>query len=480
VHSRLRYASLAVAVLAAFAFRFWIHSIGTRIVDNASPRFITQVPRGERRPPARTASPAVKAASPEPSPVARTQPVGNAGPRSQGTAARPPAVPLQNPPEIVRAVYITSWSAGIPSRIDYLIDLHKTTEINAAVIDIKDYSGYIAYQTAVPWAAEYRATRVTVRDIDALVSRLHKEGIYAIARITVFQDPILAHTRPDLAVHRQSLLGKGERAPLSRDSLWLDRKGLAWIDPASRPAWDYIAAIAKDAAAHGFDEINFDYVRFPSDGDLNDVYYPSWDGKTPKHAVLKKFFSYLRQQLPGVKLSVDLFGLSTVNEDELGIGQIIEDAYASFDAVCPMVYPSHFARNFRGYPNPAEHPYEVVNYAIRHAAERLDRFNDPPAASATANVAAVKPHADSTPAPAAATAGTPQPPSDARQNHPASNVKLRPWLQDFNLGAKYDAKMVEAEIKAVKDAMGEHYAGYMIWNPTNVYTRDALKPAAKP
>ncbi len=246
-------------------------------------------------------------------------------------AASAPGAPvsaarLQNPPEIVRAVYLTSWSAGIRSRVDYLVDLHKTTDINAAVFDIKDYSGYVAYRMAAPQPAKYGAVRVTVRDINALVSRLHNEGIYLIARITVFQDPVLARARPDLAIHRQSLLPAGEHVVLSRDSLWLDRKGLAWIDPASHEAWQYIVEIAKDAADHGFDEINFDYVRFPSDGNLKDMYFPSWDHKTPKHTVLKEFFAYLRKQLPGTKLSADLFGLATVNGDDLGIGQVIEDA----------------------------------------------------------------------------------------------------------------------------------------------------------
>jgi hypothetical protein len=142
----------------------------------------------------------------------------------------------------------------------------------------------------------------------------------------------------------------------------------------------------------------------------------------------------MRQKLDGTPISVDLFGLATVNEDDLGIGQIIEDGYADFDAVCPMVYPSHYARQFLGFANPAEHPYDVVDYSIQKAAVRLAKL-----------------------APA------------------RSKVKLRPWLQDFNMGAKYDAKMVEAEIKAVKDALGDRYAGYLMWSPSNVYTREALK-----
>lgn len=344
-------------------------------------------------------------------------------PKPAPRRAAPPSLPEPprrvNPPAIVKGVYFTSWSAALSRRIDYLVDLRRTTGLNAVVIDIKDYSGCVAYRVAVPEARRYGAIRVAVRDIDAVIGRLHREGIYVIARFTVFQDPILAAARPELAVHRSST-----------SSLWLDRKGLAWIDPASRVAWDYNLAIAADAASHGFDELNFDYVRFPSDGDLADIGFPAWDGKTPKHAVIREFFRYVRAKLPGARISVDLFGLATVSKDALGVGQLIEDAYASFDYVCPMVYPSHFAPNFLGFVNPAAHPYEVVEHSMCQAGARLA---------------------------------------------PTSQAKLRPWLQDFNLGARYDAAMVQAQIQALRDALGERYAGFMLWSSSNVYTRQALK-----
>ena len=270
----------------------------------------------------------------------------------------------------------------------------------------------------VPEARRCGAVRVTVRDVDALIGRLRRQGIYVIARFTVFQDPILAAARPHLALHRSST-----------SSPWLDRKGLAWIDPASREAWDYNLAIAADAATRGFDELNFDYVRFPSHGDLADIDFPSWDGKTPKHAVIREFFGRLRE-LAGARISVDLFGLATVSQDELGVGQLIEDGCAGFGYVCPMVYPSHFAPKFLGFVNPAEHPYEGVNHSMRHAAGRLQ---------------------------------------------PTSKAKLRPWLQDFNLGARYDAAMVKAQVQAVRDALGERCAGFLLWRSSNLYTREALR-----
>ncbi len=339
-------------------------------------------------------------------------------------------------PEIIKAIYLTSWSASKEKRIDYVIDIAKTTEINAVVIDIKDFSGYVAYDTTVPEVEKYNAEQIKISDIDSLIQKLHKEGIYVIGRVTVFQDPVLARARPDLAIHSKSKLSSSTSSALLFSSLWLDNMGLAWIDPAARESWDYNIAIAKDAAGHGFDEINFDYVRFPSDGVLQDMSFPFWEGKIPKHLVIKEFFKHLRQELPTTKISIDLFGLSTISFDDLGVGQIIEDAFEYFDYISPMIYPSHYADGFMGYQNPAEYPYEVVKYSMESALKRLMLY----------------------------------------KQSQKTNVQLRPWLQDFDLGAIYNAEMVESEIKAVYDATGDNFKGFMLWNSWNIYTKEALQP----
>lgn len=343
--------------------------------------------------------------------------------------------PLVNPPEIIKAIYLTGWSAGAESRINYLIDLVKTTEINAVVIDVKDFSGYVSYDMAVPEVEKYKAEKRKIPNIDLLIKRLHENGIYVIARITVFQDPVLAQARPDLAIHSQPEL-LSSISTLFLSLLWLDNYGLSWVDPAAKEVWDYNIAISKDAIKHGFDELNFDYIRFPSDGDLQNMSFPFWNGTTPKHIIIKDFFKYLRQELPDIKISADLFGLSTVGMDDLGIGQIIENAYKYFDYVSPMVYPSHYSDGFLGFQNPAEHPYEVIKYSMETALKRLLVYE---------------------------------------QLQESNNVKLRPWLQDFDLGADYDAEMVRSEIKAVYDATGDRFSGFMLWNPSNFYTKEAFK-----
>ena len=338
--------------------------------------------------------------------------------------------PLFQAPQEVKAIYMTSWSASKESYLNYAINIAKNTEINAAVIDIKDYSGYVAFDTKVRQVGEYNAKSIRIKDIGALVKRFHDEGIYLIARISVFQDPLLARARPDLAIHSKAKLS----------SLWLDDLKLAWIDPGAKEAWDYNIAISKEVISLGFDEINFDYVRFPSDGNLQDMSFPFWNGKTEKNLVMAEFFKYLRQEIPDAKLSVDLFGLTTVSSDDLGVGQVIEDAFEYFDFVCPMLYPSHYAEGFLGCPNPAGYPYEVIKYSMENALNRLSVWRQ-------------------------------------SQNAPLRDVQLRPWLQDFNLGAVYDAKAVRSEIQAVYDASEDNFKGFMLWNSSNVYTQEALLPA---
>ena len=336
-----------------------------------------------------------------------------------------------------RAIYLSSWSAATESRIEGVIGLEREGLINAVVIDIKDATGRVAFNTTVPQAEASGARQPIITDIGGLVRRLQSEGLYVIARIVVFVDPIMAEARPDIAVHSREKLADSGGA-LSRGTLWRDNRGLAWMDPAASAVWEYNAAIAADALGRGFNEVNFDYVRFPSGGELGDMVFPAWRGQGPKRLAIRAFFAYLRRELtPGV-ISVDLFGLATVSRDDLGVGQVIEDAFPYFDYICPMVYPSLYASGFAGAANPAERPYEVVYRSLRSAAVRLA----------------------------------------AQDEAIRSKVRIRPWLQDFNLGAKYTPEMVVAQIRAARDTLGDGYVGFALWNPRNVYQTEALRLSA--
>lgn len=357
--------------------------------------------------------------------------------------------PLLNPPEIIKGIYATNWSMSNSSKINYFLNLIDNTELNAIVIDIKDYTGIVPYKTDIGLVNQYHAWEKRILKPNQLIKDLHDKGIYVIARISVFQDLRLAEARPDLALLSANTGGA-----------WKDYKGLAWLDPSSQEVWDYNIDIATDALERGFDEINFDYIRFASDGNLKDIQYPLWDGQTLKIAAMKNFFQYLRENLSGAKISADLFGLVTINTDGLGIGQHLEYALPYFDFISPMVYPSHYFKGFIGYQNPAEAPYEVIKYSMEAAVNRAENFLQSQQAS-----------------PASGGASSQQ--FSLSEASPQPIAKFRPWIQDFDLGADYDAEKVRAEISGWNDAAANHPElnnGWMLWNASNVYTKDALLP----
>jgi len=316
-----------------------------------------------------------------------------------------------------KGIYITFRTAG-SERINEILDLIKNTELNTVVIDVKDFTGHIGFYTQSELLHQIGSERNYVSDMEGLVERFHKQGIYTIARIAVFQDDYLSRKRTDLALKRPN------------GNLWLDNKSLGWLDPISQEAWDYNLEVAKEAVKAGFDEINLDYIRFPSDGDIGSIVYPFWNYETPKKEIIRQFFEYFSQRIKpsGVYLSADLFGLTLTSPNDLNIGQWLEDAALYFDYICPMVYPSHYPPTFLGFENPAQYPYEVIYDALKIGNERLASIS--------------------------------------------SGAKLRPWLQDFDLGAIYDANMINLEKKAVYDA---NAFGWLLWNPKNVYTEEGLE-----
>ena len=330
-----------------------------------------------------------------------------------------PKKPLHLPtPEPLKAIYMTSWVAGTKDWREKLVDFVKQTELNSIIIDVKDYTGFISFDTEDEFIKSLDAEEIRVPDMKEFIEHLHDNGIYAIARITVFQDPVYAKKFLDQAVQRKN------------GTLWKDRKGLSFIDPSSEKHREYIVRIAKASERAGFDELNFDYVRFPSDGNMRDIAFPL-SGNLPKAEVLEEFFRNLKNALRdiGVPLSADLFGMTMTNTDDLNIGQVLERAEPYFDYISPMVYPSHYPAGFNNYKNPAANPYEIVKYSMSEGVSRIQVASSSP-------------------------------------------LKLRPWLQDFDLGADYDAAKVRAQIQAIYDS---GLTSWMIWDPSNKYTRDAYQ-----
>lgn len=307
-------------------------------------------------------------------------------------------------PDTVKAVYVTMYTAGNREKMDELIALAKDTEVNAMVIDVKGSQGELIFD---------------MLDVPALLERLHEADIHAIARIAVFQDSSAAVREPDTVIKKKD------------GGVWRDRRGFAWVDPAAEKGWEYVFEVSKRALDAGFDEINYDYIRFPTDGSLSTAVYPVWDGKTPRYEIIKKFAMRAREVLkahePRMAFSIDIFGYTFIQQQDLGIGQRLEDMVDAFDFIYPMVYPSHYSKGNFGFANPADYPYEVVKGTLESGLAHLGE------------------HATT------------------------SAYRIRPWLQSFNLGAIYTPDMMRAQIQGTRDGLGETSSGWLLWDPKNQY-----------
>ena len=355
------------------------------------------------------------------------EPVADAEPTASETADQPdlplrPAGERFPRPPAIRGLYVNAWAAGSSGRMEELLRIARQTEVNTFVIDIKDASGYVSHRTKVPLAHEIGATgEIRIRDLPGLLDRLEREGIYPIARIVLVKDPILAKFRPELAVNDTA------------GGVWVDSKGLVWMNPYSPDVWDYHLAIAREVALLGFPEIQYDYVRFPDapEEDLARAVYLGADQRS-KPAVIRDLLRNARADLAelDVRLTADVFGVTTSARRDVGIGQVWESFIDAVDVALPMVYPSHYWQGSFGFTAPNAHPYEIVHRALRDALGR----------SATVEGAG----------------------------------RTIPWLQDFSLGQPpYTAAEVRAQIQATYDAGIDEW---ILWNPGSRYTELALQP----
>ncbi len=368
-------------------------------------------------------------------------------------------VPL--PPQ-VKAIYMTSCVAGTPSFREKLLTLMRETEINSVIIDIKDYSGTISFSPEhSEWQPAWADARCGARDMKELIATLHEENIFVIGRITVFQDPFHAQRFPHLAVKKSDGV-----------TVWKDGKGLSFIDVAAKEYWEHIINLSIDSYNLGFDELNFDYVRYPSDGNMRDISFPHTNGSEwpgDKQANLEAFFEYLNKALddparfakyrhentgrtvPTPWTSADLFGMTTTNYDDLSIGQVQERAAPYFDFIAPMVYPSHYPDDYLGLGDPNLVPYKIVYHAMSTGVQRM--------LATTTRMAGFKHERIGTSTPAV-------------YIKPAfTGDRLRTWIQDFDYGGNYDVAEVRTQIQASYDA---GVMSWMIWAPSNIYTKGAL------
>lgn len=313
-----------------------------------------------------------------------------------------------------KGLHLTSFILGSAKRKIYIDSLLEDTELNTVVIDVKEIDGAIgikgmsnnlAFSKSIPNPQEY-------------VRHLKEKNIYTIARIVVFRDNVMPRKRPDMAVKTP----EGE--------LWKDYKNITWLDPYNQDAKDYVLDLAEKTADIGFDEIQFDYIRFPSDGNTRNCRYKVPRSSTTAYLEIIDFLKQAKERLAskGIKTSIDVFGLTTTETTDMGIGQKIVEMTEYVDYVSPMVYPSHYAKGEYGITDPNKEPYRTVYIALQGAKKRI----------------------------------------------PVE--KLRPWIQDFSMkGVKYGPQQIQEQIQACFDSGIETW---MLWNASCKYTKDGLKSKA--
>jgi hypothetical protein len=279
----------------------------------------------------------------------------------------PPPAPRDGAPDIIRGIYLNAYAAGSPARLERLLALADTTEINAFVVDVKTENGIHFTAADHPLAMELALPgHVPFRDLPALVERLRGQGLYTIARVVVFKDPVLAKARPQWAIRKPD------------GSPWVDRAGNLWVSAWDENVWEYNLKIAEEAARAGFHEIQFDYVRFPEQyRSLPQQVHPKERGD--RTDAIASFLREARERLHplGAVVAADLFGLSMNEAKDVGIGQQWERLALIADHLLPMVYPSHyFPTHLRGVSRPNRMPYETVYTSVGMGVIRNQRMEE--------------------------------------------------------------------------------------------------------
>lgn len=332
------------------------------------------------------------------------------------TEEKAPAVQPGKKPEFVRGIHLTSWVAGSKKSREKINKILDETEINTVVIAVKEYQGDV-YIPGVPLAEKNKVFVNAMPDIKEYVAELKAKGVYTIARIVVFKDKAMAQKNPTMAVQNPD------------GTVWKDHKGNSWLDPYSKTAWDYNLSVAEAAQKLGFQEIQFDYIRYPSDGNTKLCRYSYENHTSSSHANnLDRFLDYADKRLKplGLYVSIDVFGLTPSVPHDMGIGQKFVQMTQWVDYVSPMVYPSHYAKGEYGIPNPNSEPYRVVYKTMYDGKLKLGEHF----------------------------------------------TRLRPYLQDFSLGYKYGPREVRAQIQACEDLGIKEW---LLWSPSCNYTRAAFK-----
>jgi hypothetical protein len=337
--------------------------------------------------------------------------------------SRTTVVDITLQPLVTRGIYLRAQAVSDPAFFPNILNLLTSTELNAVVIDLKDSNGQTFYDSKQPLARAAPASKGKIPDLPQAVKTLKEKEIYTIARISVFQDASLTDVKPEVALKSKNT-----------GRLWADSARYNWANPYNKEVWDYNIALAKEAVAAGFDEIQFAYVHFPSTGNLTDIDYGQVSNTDTRVQNIVGYLKEANTQLNqlGVFVSVEVMGQSVLESGDLGIGQDIGLMADYVDYITPVLFPSYFGQNSFGHAKPGTQPYDVVNKGLTFARSKL-------------------------------------------QN---KRAQLRPWLQDFSAdGVTYGPVEVRAEIQAVEDYAKnlKDTPSWLLWNVEGRYTLGALK-----
>lgn len=291
---------------------------------------------------------------------------GTAAPEAvEVTTAEEPEPPERRPVK-VKGIYLSAHVAGNEEKMQEMIQKIDETEINAVVIDVKDDNGRITFQMDQPLVEETGAVEAFIPDIQGLMDTLKEHNIYTIARVVSFRDPYLAEKKPELALK------------LADGSLYRDKKGMAWVNPYKQEMWDYLVDVGIQAHQVGFDEIQFDYIRFSTEKGIGDVVYDEADVRgRNKKAVITEFVQYASEKLKdeGAFVAADVFGaVMGGGIDSDTVGQSYGDMANQLDYICPMIYPSHYGDGNFGIEHPDTQPYDTILAALQLSREDLSGY----------------------------------------------------------------------------------------------------------
>ena len=394
----------------------------------------------------------------------------------------------------VKGIYVTGAMAGT-SGMDDLIALVDRTELNTMVIDVKNDDGRVVYEMDTPMVSEIGSSKKLVSDMPGLIQKCKEHDIYLIARIVAFKDPFLAENRTDLALHDES------------GNLFRDSSGLAWVNPYKEEVWEYLLEIAEEAVAIGFDEIQFDYIRFATDSGMKNVDFGPEAEEKSREAVITEFVEYASERLhsQGIPVSADVYGIVIDSElDASLVGQNYYEMSKYLDYISPMVYPSHYGPGNLGLAVPDAQPYETI-YRSMSASRRVlaglegpeeeveavsgndiplktedVSGNDVSQDAAVESVGIVSQETAAVSGNGAVSAGARTELPDPKEMEPAEEIRaqVRPWLQDFTATwvdghITYGPEEIRAQIQAVYDA---GYEEWILWNAANRYTEGGLLP----